>query len=152
MEKTSGCWPKLGKQQNESWKCCHITHLVSISGNSFLWLSTTLKNLWTTKNSFWNIYSHTLLAGCQHFEKKSSVAWNVATCCVAKSGQTSRAASAVCFWPSHGPYCYFHYWLTRSSLPPVLFGWPGVVCAGEELGERAPETSQSQHCNSSGRE
>lgn len=36
------------------------------------------------------------------------------------------------------------------SVPPSVFGWPGVVCAGEELGERAPETSQSQHCNSSG--
>lgn len=39
-----------------------------------------------------------------------------------------------------------------SPTPPSLFALPGVICAGEELGERAAETSQSQHCNSSGRE
>lgn len=34
----------------------------------------------------------------------------------------------------------------------IVFGLAGVVCAGEELGQRASETSQPQHRNSSGRE
>lgn len=42
---------------------------------------------------------------------------------------------------------------TRGSLLNLcVLGSAGVVCAGEELGQRAPETSQPQHRNSSGRE
>lgn len=43
------------------------------------------------------------------------------------------------------------YWMSVSWLHVTVFDLAGVVCAGKELGQRATETSEPQHCNSSGR-
>lgn len=110
------------------------------------WLIT-LINVWKLCNKNLIMTRRYLVASIK--KKSSSVAWNVPTRFIRKPQQTRWAVPAVLVSPSHGSYCYFH-WLSHTPTPPSLFGLPGVICAGEELGERASETSQSKYCNSSG--
>lgn len=99
----------------------------------------------TTNGGFWNIQTKNLFVIRQHF------------CCLKCSNMLRGKAWADFQGGSCCPRLSITWILllfspADSPAFPSLFALPGVICAGKELGERAAETSQSQHCNSSGRE